>query len=74
MKLLARCASLVELTFQVVELTLQLLELLERAAEHLLAGGQVVRDGVKVLRHNHAYVLDGASVGELANILLFLLR
>jgi hypothetical protein len=29
-----------------------------------LAGGQIVRDGVNLLRHTHVYVLDGACVEE----------
>src|SRR5271155_5698723 len=47
-----------------VELSLEIAESHEKGAEQLLAGGQVVRDGV-VLRHNHIYDYGGARVGEL---------
>jgi glyoxylase-like metal-dependent hydrolase (beta-lactamase superfamily II) len=46
------------------ELALQIVESLEHATEPLLAGGQVVRDLIQVLRHNHIYVSNGAPVGE----------
>ena len=42
----------------------------QQSTQPLLAVGQVVGDGVRVLRHNHIYVLDGAPVGESSNILL----
>ena len=55
---------------ELVELPLEIAESHQNGAEQLLAGGQVVGDGVDVLRHNHIYVLDGALVGEFSNIFL----
>ena len=46
------------------ELALQIAKSLECGAEQFLAGGQIVRDGVNLLRHTHVYVLDGACVEE----------
>ena len=60
LQLLGRRAGLVELTLQVVELTLQVVESLEHGTEPLLAGGQVVRDGIEVLRHSQIDVPHGA--------------
>lgn len=68
LQILGRRAGLVELTFQIVELTLQVVESLEHGTKPLLAGGQVVGDGVQVLRHDHMYVPFGAPVGEFPNI------
>ena len=49
---------------ELVELSLEIVESHEKGSEQLLAGRQVVRDGGEVLRHNHIYDYDGASVGE----------
>ena len=70
LKFFAGRAGLVEVTFEVVELPLQFANPFEQAAEHLLAGGQVVRDRVVVLRHHHLYVSDGALVGEFRDIFI----
>jgi hypothetical protein len=40
---------------ELVELSLEIAESEENGAEQFLAGRQVVRDGVAVLRHNHIY-------------------
>jgi hypothetical protein len=49
---------------KLVELSLEIAEAEEKGAEQFLAGGQVVRDEIELLRHNHIYDYDGASVGE----------
>ena len=43
-------------------------ELFKHGTEPLLAGGQVLRDGVDMLRHHYMYDYDGACVGEFLNI------
>jgi hypothetical protein len=53
---------------ELVELSLEIVESHEKGSEQLLAGRQVVRDGVEVLRHNHIYDYDGACVGEFQDI------
>jgi len=68
LELFGRGAGLFELAFHVVESLLHVVELFEHGTEPLLAGGQVIRDGVELLRHNHIYDYDGACVGEFLNI------
>ena len=62
LQFLGRRTGLFELTLQVLKLTFQLVEPIEHGAKPLLAGGQVIRDVIQVLRHNHMYGSNGAPV------------
>ena len=53
---------------ELIELSLEIVESPEKGAEQLLAGRQVVRDVVDVLRHNHIHDYDGACVGKFQDI------
>ena len=52
-------ARFIKLAFQVAELNLHRVESLQKAAQQILTGGQIIRDLIGSLHHDHIYVSDG---------------